>query len=68
MAPKGTPPDVVARLNAATQRVLGDAQVAQRVIAMGLQTRTSSAAEFADVLDEDLKAWRAFIALNPVAK
>ena len=68
MAPKGTPPDVLARLNAATQRVLGDPQVVQRVIAMGLLTRYSSTAEFAHVLDEDLKAWRAFIALNPVTK
>jgi tripartite-type tricarboxylate transporter receptor subunit TctC len=68
MAPKGTPPDVLARLNAATQRVLGDPQVVQRVIAMGLLTRTSSAAELADVLDEDLKAWKAFVALNPIAK
>ncbi len=68
MAPKGTPPDVVAQLNAATQRVLGDPQVVQRVVAMGLLTRTSSAAELADVLDEDLKAWKAFVALNPIAK
>jgi tripartite-type tricarboxylate transporter receptor subunit TctC len=68
MAPKDTPPDVLARLNAATQRVLGDPQVVQRVIAMGLLTRTSSAAELAGVLDEDLKAWKAFVALNPVAK
>jgi tripartite-type tricarboxylate transporter receptor subunit TctC len=68
MAPKGTPPDVLVRLNTAAQHVLGDPQVVQRVVAMGLLTRTSSAAEFADVLDEDLKAWKAFVALYPVAK
>jgi tripartite-type tricarboxylate transporter receptor subunit TctC len=68
MAPKGTPPDVLARVNAAAQRVLSDPQVVQRVIAMGLQIRYSTAAEFTDVLDEDLKAWKAFVALNPAAK
>jgi tripartite-type tricarboxylate transporter receptor subunit TctC len=67
-APKGTPGDVVVRLNAATQRVLGDPQVVQRVIAMGLQARYSSAAEFAEVLEKDLNAWKTFIASNPVAK
>jgi tripartite-type tricarboxylate transporter receptor subunit TctC len=68
MAPKGTPPDVIARLNAATKIVLTDPQVVKRVIAMGLLDHYSSTAEFAEVLDKDVKAWRAFVAANPVAK
>lgn len=35
-APKGTPPDVVGRLNAATKAALGDAAVQSRFAAMGL--------------------------------
>jgi len=68
MAPKGTPDDVIAKLNAAAKTVLSDPQVIQRVTAMGLQDRYSSAAEFAAVLDKDQKAWRAFVAANPVTK
>jgi tripartite-type tricarboxylate transporter receptor subunit TctC len=68
MAPKGTPPEIVAKLNEAAKNILSDPQFVQRMTAIGLQDRYSSVAEFKQVLDQDLKTWRAFIAENPVAK
>jgi tripartite-type tricarboxylate transporter receptor subunit TctC len=68
LAPKDTAVDIIARLNAATQRVLNDPDVVRRVIAMGLQVRYSSPAELAEVIDKDVKVWRQFTAANPVAK
>ena len=35
---------------------------------MGLQDRYSSTAEFVNVLNQDSKAWQAYISENPIAK
>ena len=40
----------------------------QRITAMGLQDRYSSTAEFVNVLQQDSKAWQAYVAENPIAK
>ncbi len=68
MAPKGTSPAIVAQLDKAVRRVLTDPTVVQRITAMGLQDRYSSTAEFVNVLNQDSKAWQAYVAENPIAK
>ena len=68
MAPKGTSPAIVAQLDKAVRRALTDPTVVQRITAMGLQDRYSSTAEFVNVLNQDLKAWQAYVAENPIAK
>lgn len=68
MAPKGTSAEIVAKLNQASKEILSDPQFVKRMTAIGLQDRYSSDAEFKQVLAQDLKTWREFIAANPVSK
>lgn len=43
-------------------------KLVERITTLGLQERYGSAEELADVISRDMKAWRAFLAANPVTK
>jgi tripartite-type tricarboxylate transporter receptor subunit TctC len=57
MAPAGTPPAIVQRLNAEANAALADAEVRKKVEAAGLQLRGGSAAEYRAFLDNEAKKW-----------
>lgn len=61
LAPAKTPPDVVARLNAAFTTAIKTPAVAERLRALGVEPTGTSAAEFSAVLKNDYERWGAVI-------
>jgi tripartite-type tricarboxylate transporter receptor subunit TctC len=55
--PKGTPKEIVGRLEAEVRAAMQDAEIRQRLRALATETASSSPAEFADRIKADLKAW-----------
>jgi tripartite-type tricarboxylate transporter receptor subunit TctC len=63
MAPRGTPPEVVARLNSAIVKVLDSSSVTRgRLEAIGVNARTSTPDAFGSLIDVELIRWRRVIA------
>ena len=60
-APKGTPQAVVDTLNAALRKVLADAEVKKRMLDLGIEAKSSTPAEIAGRLTDDIKKWGAVI-------
>ena len=61
-APAGTPAEIVEKLNAALQPILASAASKERTIALGAEPASSTSAELAKVLAEDL------VRLEPIVK
>jgi tripartite-type tricarboxylate transporter receptor subunit TctC len=61
-APAGTPAEIVEKLNAALQPILASAAIKERIIALGAEPASSTSAELAKVLAEDL------VRLEPIVK
>jgi tripartite-type tricarboxylate transporter receptor subunit TctC len=61
-APAGTPAEVVEKLNTALQPILASAAIKERIIALGAEPASSTSAELAKVLAEDL------VRLEPIVK
>lgn len=57
IAPAGTPAPIVARLQAETNRALVDPAIRQRLIALGLQPRGGTPAEFSAFIDAETRKW-----------
>jgi len=57
MVPGATPPAVRERLQAETNRALADPQVRQKFLALGLEPRGSTAAEFRRFIDNETRKW-----------
>jgi tripartite-type tricarboxylate transporter receptor subunit TctC len=55
--PKGTPKEIIARLEAEAKAAMQDSEVRQRLRALATDAASSSPAEFADRIKADLKAW-----------
>lgn len=55
--PKGTPPEAIRKLNEATNRVLNDPAVRQRLIGMGLEPSGGSPQLLSQHLDAEIKKW-----------
>jgi tripartite-type tricarboxylate transporter receptor subunit TctC len=55
--PKGTPKEIVGRLEAEVRAAMQDAEIRQRLRALATDAASSSPAEFADRIKADLKAW-----------
>jgi tripartite-type tricarboxylate transporter receptor subunit TctC len=55
--PKGTPPDIVAKLAAATTRVMQMPQTRQKLLQMGLDPRTIAGDELVRFMREERKKW-----------
>ncbi|HEY4069377.1 MAG TPA: tripartite tricarboxylate transporter substrate-binding protein [Burkholderiaceae bacterium] len=57
LAPKGTPPEIVAKLNAAVRTALADPQVNKGHLALGFLSAASTPEEFAQVIARDHEKW-----------
>ena len=57
MAPKNTPPQIVARLNAEIAKIAGNADVAKAWRVQGAVPMTMSVAEFTKYLNDDIVQW-----------
>jgi len=57
MAPAGTPAPVLAQLNTLTNTALADAEIRNKIEALGLQTRGGTAAAFAAFIDSETRKW-----------
>src|ERR1700726_1786865 len=60
-APAGTPPEIVKTLNGALQDILADADVKQRLIALGIEARASTPQEISARLKADIGKWQKVI-------
>ena len=58
LAPAGTPPEIVRRLNAALVKVLSDPVVVERFASLAAVVRPSTSEELARFIREDLARWR----------
>jgi tripartite-type tricarboxylate transporter receptor subunit TctC len=57
IAPAGTPRDVVAKLNAATQKVIAQAALKEKLAGLGADAVGGSPEQFANYIREDLSKW-----------
>jgi tripartite-type tricarboxylate transporter receptor subunit TctC len=56
-APKGTPPEVIAKLNGALNQALADSTVAARMAVLGASTTPGSAADFGKFVESETVKW-----------
>lgn len=61
VAPKGTPPDVVAALNASIQKALQAPDVRTGLATLGAEPATGSPAEFKQLIDRETAKWQKII-------
>lgn len=61
VAPRGTPPEVVAKLHAAVGTALASAEVAQRLEALGIEPADASPAALGERLRHDAQRWASVI-------
>lgn len=57
MAPSGTPPEIISRLNAETVKALESAPVRERLATLGLEPGGGSSADCARFIQADIKRW-----------
>jgi hypothetical protein len=57
VAPKGTPPEIVKRLNEAVNKIQAEDEVKKYFAAQGMLARGSSPVEFGKVVREDYVRW-----------
>lgn len=58
MAPKGTPPQIIHKLNEALDGVLADATIKQRFLESGMETQHMSPAQVTEQIKKDLASYR----------
>ena len=61
-APKGTPPDIVAKLNAATRAGLADKETVERLNKIGLDVHPSTPDEMKTMVAEQIAKWKKVVA------
>lgn len=61
LAPAGTPPEVVAKLNGALLKVLAKPEVRQRMISMGMEVHPGTPQELSQLVADQQRAWGAAI-------
>ncbi len=61
-APKGLPTDVVNRVNTAANQALSDPEVRAKLNTLGIEPVTSTPAQFAKMVADDLAKWKRIIA------
>jgi tripartite-type tricarboxylate transporter receptor subunit TctC len=64
VAPKGTPPAVIAKLNAAFVAALRDAELRDRILALGADPTPSTPAEFAAFIATEIAKWKQVVAVS----
>jgi tripartite-type tricarboxylate transporter receptor subunit TctC len=60
-APARTPPEIVKTLNGALQKILADALLRKRLLALGIEAKASTPEEIAERLKSDIDKWRSVI-------
>jgi tripartite-type tricarboxylate transporter receptor subunit TctC len=69
LAPKGTPPEIVAQLNKAVQASLADPAIKSKLeTAIGGEARGSTPAEMRDLVSSEIVKWRALIEAAKIPK
>jgi tripartite-type tricarboxylate transporter receptor subunit TctC len=58
LAPKGTPPEIVAKLNAEIVRILKMPDVVQKLTALGIDPVGSSSDEFTKMMQSEIARWQ----------
>ncbi|MCE9659918.1 MAG: tripartite tricarboxylate transporter substrate binding protein [Burkholderiales bacterium] len=66
LVPAGTPPEVVARLNAELTRIIRSPEVRARLTAQGAEVNTMSPAEFSTFFGREKKRWASVVAAGGV--
>jgi len=61
MAPKGTPPDIVKRMNADMVKVLSDPATAKGMIAAGAEPKPGTPEQFGEFVRDEIVKWRDLI-------
>jgi tripartite-type tricarboxylate transporter receptor subunit TctC len=67
-APKGTPPDVVDRLNGAVRAALADPQTKERLRKIGMDVRASSPEEMTKLVASQVAKWKKVVADANIAQ
>jgi tripartite-type tricarboxylate transporter receptor subunit TctC len=57
IAPKGTPPEAVARLNAEVRKAVASAELREAIATQGLDPVADSPQEFADLIEREMARW-----------
>lgn len=57
VAPAATPRDIIARLNAALVKGIGEKESAQRLLSQGMEPVLNTPEQFADIIRRDLPRW-----------
>jgi tripartite-type tricarboxylate transporter receptor subunit TctC len=65
LAPGATPPDVIAKLNAAFTKTLKDPAVVKQIRAVGAEAAPMTPAEFSAFIDNEIKKWSAVMNALP---
>jgi tripartite-type tricarboxylate transporter receptor subunit TctC len=60
-APKGTPPDIIAKLDAEISAGVADPDTRKRLIVVGAEPRAMSSAEFNTFIADEIVKWRKVI-------
>jgi tripartite-type tricarboxylate transporter receptor subunit TctC len=61
LVPNGTPPDVVARLNAELTKAMQSAELRKTLLATGIEARTGTPQEFAALIASDTGTWHKIV-------
>ena len=61
LVPNGTPPDIIARLNAEIAKVMQSAETKKQLLAQGVEARTSSPEQFGAFIASETAKWRKII-------
>ena len=64
LAPTGVPADIVERLNADINRIIGQSDMQRRIIATGGEAAGGTADEFAELIRRDIEKWRKVVAVS----
>jgi len=58
LAPAGTPPELIAKINRDVNSVLRQPEVKERLTTLGMEVRTQTASEFGDLLRSEIQKWK----------
>lgn len=67
-APAGTPPEIIARLNAEVRKALAQPDVQERFKTLGAEARASSPEEFRNMVADDIKKFTAIVNARNIAR
>jgi tripartite-type tricarboxylate transporter receptor subunit TctC len=66
VAPKGTPDDVIARLNAAITAGIADPKIRERLVTVGSEPRAMTSDEFGKFIAGEIEKWRKVVAFADI--